>query len=715
MPTKSLGTLTLDLVARTAGFVRGMDAAERKSAQWKRKVKRNIDETTKSLQRLAVIGAAGVTAAFGAVVAASVRQEAAIKQLEARIKSTGGAAGKTSEGLQKMAAELQKTTTFGDEAVIELQSMLLTFTSIRGEIFDKTIPAILDLSVAMGQDLKSSAVQLGKALNDPIANLSALSRTGIQFSDNQEKVIKALAETGRLAEAQAIILDELNRQFGGAAAAAADTFGGALAQVKNAFGDLLENPSGLEANKEAIKDLVSLLQDPATVESANKLTSALISGFRNSVEFIREAVNVVEFLHDEVLAFFGDIDAFDRVRLDERLAEINDKLNNKLFTTLATQERINELLEEREAIQNRIARLDAPLFEIDISAIRAKKLKPIKLPVTPVIDPSKELKNISVISKKLERTPEVERILQVYDEYYAIVRATRTEEEKLSEELRDRIAIINEIGISEEKRADIRKRVLDAAFGDAPDVGGLAPEVGGAFGELDRLNEEQAKLEEWYQENLSRLQEYRDEKLILESEYNAKEQELKQQHEEALANIEKARQQASLIAAEDLFGNLADITKQFAGEQSDAYKVLFAIEKGAAIARSIVAIQAAIAQAAASGPFPANLAAMASVASATAGLISTIASTSIQGQAHDGLMNVPKTGTYILEQGERVVSAETTKKMDRQLDGAGSNIRIINSFDPADVVGGYMGSAAGEKVVMNIVQRNARTIRSLSA
>jgi hypothetical protein len=80
---------------------------------------------------------------------------------------------------------------------------------------------------------------LGKALNDPVANLSALSRSGIQFSDEQKEVIKSMAETGRLAEAQTLILDELNKQYGGSAEAAAKADGG-FTQLANAFGDLQE-------------------------------------------------------------------------------------------------------------------------------------------------------------------------------------------------------------------------------------------------------------------------------------------------------------------------------------------------------------------------------------------------------------------------------------------------------------------------------------------
>ncbi len=175
---------------------------------------------------------------------------------------------------------------------------------------------------------------------------------------------------------------------------------------------------------------------------------------------------------------------------------------------------------------------------------------------------------------------------------------------------------------------------------------------------------------------------------------------------------------------EELFGNLAGLAKAFAGEQSGIYKALFAVEKAAGIARSIIAIQTAIAQAAASGPFPANLAAMASVASATAGLVSTISSTGIQGVAHNGLMEVPTTGTYLLEKGERVTTEKTSAKLDRTLDqvqqkessssgAATKGVRIVNAFDTA-VIGDYLGSAEGEDVILNTVRRNQATIREVA-
>jgi hypothetical protein len=129
--------------------------------------------------------------------------------------------------------------------------MLLTFTNIQGQIFDRTLPTILDLSAAMGQDLKTSAIQVGKALNDPIAGLGSLSRVGIQFTDTQKQQIEQMTRVNDLAGAQGIILDELARQFGGSAKAQASP----LIQLQNLWGDFQE-----EVGKGALPILNDLAQ-----------------------------------------------------------------------------------------------------------------------------------------------------------------------------------------------------------------------------------------------------------------------------------------------------------------------------------------------------------------------------------------------------------------------------------------------------------------------
>lgn len=121
--------------------------------------------------------------------------------------------------------------------------------------------------------------------------------------------------------------------------------------------------------------------------------------------------------------------------------------------------------------------------------------------------------------------------------------------------------------------------------------------------------------------------------------------------------------------AESMTGSVLDILESTAGKQSGIYKTMFAVNKAFAIAQSMISITSGIAQAAAN-PFPKNLVAMASVAAATASLISNIQSVklTLDGQAHDGIDKVPEDGTWLLQKNERVTTAKTSAKLDKTLD-----------------------------------------------
>jgi len=227
-------TLSVKLSLNDKQFQSSLRKATRRMKKFGQSMKRTGQTMTRSLTLpILALGAASISA-FD-------KQQKAIAQVEAGLKSTGEAVGFTSKQLQQMAADLQKRTLFGDEEILkDATAQLLTFTNIAGEQFERTQVAALNLATRLDGDLKSASIQLGKALNDPIANLSALSRSGIQFSEEQKKVIKELAETNRLAEAQTIILDELEKQYGGSAEAAAKAGAGGLKQLQNRLGDTME-------------------------------------------------------------------------------------------------------------------------------------------------------------------------------------------------------------------------------------------------------------------------------------------------------------------------------------------------------------------------------------------------------------------------------------------------------------------------------------------
>src|SRR5690606_29619661 len=194
------------------------EEAKRTGTQWAA-LGRGLDSLKTRIVSLvgAYAGFRSVQAIFRSVIAATIEAEAVAAQLEARVESTGGAAGFTAQQLLDMASGLQQVTTFGDEAIAAMQGVLLTFTNVRGEVFVSATEAVLNLAVALDTDLKSAALQVGKALNDPVKGVSALSRAGIQLSEAQQRQIRAFVETNDVASAQRVILGELEKQMGGAA------------------------------------------------------------------------------------------------------------------------------------------------------------------------------------------------------------------------------------------------------------------------------------------------------------------------------------------------------------------------------------------------------------------------------------------------------------------------------------------------------------------
>jgi len=199
-----------------------------------------LNTAMSSLARWAKRGAMAIGIGLAAGIAfatrAAIKQETAESRLAAALKTTGFAAGFTLEQLKKYAAQLQSITTFGDEAIINMQALLATFKNISGDEFLRATKAILDMSDAMGQDMKQSAIQVGKALNDPIIGASMLRRVGVALTEQQMELIRAFQKSGQLAKAQAVILDELEGEFGGMSERI-DTTSGSLKQMWNTIGD----------------------------------------------------------------------------------------------------------------------------------------------------------------------------------------------------------------------------------------------------------------------------------------------------------------------------------------------------------------------------------------------------------------------------------------------------------------------------------------------
>jgi hypothetical protein len=173
----------------------------------------------------AVAGAVAVGGGIALLTKAFTAGSASLEELNqvqgrtaAVIKSTGGAAGQSTGDIRKLAEEMENLSTNDDKAVQGAENMLLTFTGIGPKAFRPATQAVIDLNAAMGggdEGLQHTAIQVGKALNDPIKGVGALSRVGVSFTAQQKAQIKTLVDHNKTLDAQKIILAELNKEFGG--------------------------------------------------------------------------------------------------------------------------------------------------------------------------------------------------------------------------------------------------------------------------------------------------------------------------------------------------------------------------------------------------------------------------------------------------------------------------------------------------------------------
>ena len=210
--TAPLSKITRSTKTFTQSVKADFAKAQRQVRDFGRNFKRNLG-------RNIVIGIGIATAAITKLTIEASKawdiQAAAVKNVESGIKSTSGIAGRSLSELENQAKSLQANTFIGDEKILQgVTAQILTFTNITESRFDRTQQAALDVT----------------------SKLNGLNVT----SENLKSTSIALEATGQLTKAQELILDELERQYGGTAAALAKTAGGMQLSTKNMAGDMLE-------------------------------------------------------------------------------------------------------------------------------------------------------------------------------------------------------------------------------------------------------------------------------------------------------------------------------------------------------------------------------------------------------------------------------------------------------------------------------------------
>lgn len=217
------------------------------------------------------------------------------KQLNAVLESTQGISGNTADSINEISNSLMKLTGIDDDVITAGQNMLLTFTQIGADVMPQATEAMLNMATAMNngaqpsaEQLKNTAIQLGKALNDPINGVTTLRRVGVMLTETQEKQIQKFIEMGDVASAQKIILNELGTEFGGLAQKMATP----MAQLQTRIGNLGE---------EIGKKLVVRMDELA--EKALKVIDVLEKFYNDNKETINGVLTFVGVLTTLIATF----------------------------------------------------------------------------------------------------------------------------------------------------------------------------------------------------------------------------------------------------------------------------------------------------------------------------------------------------------------------------------------------------------------------------
>jgi len=277
----------------------------------------------------AATAAAGVALARFGMDAVKGAEEAAIAQrrLDQVAQSMGifGAqAAQVSKRLGEFAEANELVVGVDADVIKSTQAKLLTFKELAatantvGGAMDRATMAAIDLAAAGFGAAETNAVQLGKALNDPIKGITALTRSGVTFTEEEKKKIKVLVESGQVLEAQNMILSAIETQVGGTAEATASAFTKielATNQVKDAIGEALLpvfeefadqvvdiTPQLAEALAPAAEQIATIFRErvlpaiqnftkwlasPQGTQTLKNLTNAVIDAIENFINFTK--------------------------------------------------------------------------------------------------------------------------------------------------------------------------------------------------------------------------------------------------------------------------------------------------------------------------------------------------------------------------------------------------------------------------------------------
>jgi len=557
-------------------------------------------------------------------ISAANAQEDAMRRLGQSLALNGNYTEDALSKLMSFTDEMERLTGVGDDVVASNLAVLSSLTKLNSEGLQKAQEAALNMSAALGIDLDSATRKVALAIN---GSDTALKKYGVTVDVGADK-------TRNLG----IVVDALDKSFGGAAEGKMKTFAGALTGLKNSWGNLFEEIANAITNNQVIISVIG---------AASQMLTTFTKQIQDGGTAVRDGIGAafIEFI-DVLQSVTSGVSTF-------------FKVTYAVLSTLQTGASVlvNGFMALGWAIEGNLEKAQPYLDNIAESANRSNKAIGA-ISEDGILDKAAsklgELKTVAQSAFDEMITKPAAASIQLENAKNKVAELTE-EQIKARDALKDWATGLSDQNLALGSSLETRKQLLEAARGTE------AEDQAKYFEEKMALQQEQFLTEN------AQLQAARDQNLITESQYQLARTQLDQNHAiasaKSSAELVKFQTEQDKTRAENFKSTMGTI----ASLSSSGNKELAAIGKAAAISQATIDGYAAIQKALASAPPPFNFALAAAVGAATAANVSKIAGVS---GFKNGIDSVPNTGMgsgdnfpAMLSAGERVVPTKTNEDL----------------------------------------------------
>ena len=405
---------------------------------------------------------------------------------------------------------------------------------------------------------------------------------------------------------------------------------------------------------------------------------------------------------------------------DRIYSEINDRYKDpkppktpksKAYTEDAATRLLDQINQQTAAMQSQLDASDKLNSATQARIKFEQQIADLKSKTQLTADQKSILSRSDEILQAYKQQEALQNSVKTLDDYRKMQEQVKTKDERTNDLLKTRLELLEKAkatgqlkpGEYEKTRADIYQNtdmqlpstVRNVVGNTTPTGGQLSGTFGGMQQQYSQLDQAQKDLDAW----LARKEEDYKKAGAITAEGEARMQKTRADAANAAVVIEAQKNAIITSTTQSMMDSGLSILADGFGQQSGIYKAAFAASKAYAIAQSMVAINAGIAQAA-SLPFPSNLMAMATVAMETANIVSNIKAVADTGFASGGYTGPG--GKYqpagIVHKGEYVFDQASTNRI------GVSQLEALRNGQPLDATLGRTGFGTG---VQNVNSDNS--------